>query len=101
MSENTSWWQRLQPWVRRTIRGGALWLLAGLLAAAWGLSTASHTGSVGPHTAEYSTTLNNEITFDMGPVGALIIDSPLPLNLGVDIEVGHIPDELTIEGRTV
>lgn len=87
-------WHRLRPATRRTIRAVILFLLTGLVAAGWGVATAQHTGSVGPHTADYSVRLNNEITFDMGPLGALILDSPLPLNLGVDIHVGRIPADL-------
>src|SRR5699024_4219505 len=94
-------WRNFAPQTRRTIRAVIVWLLTGILAAAWGVMTANFTGSVGPHVAQYSTTLNSEITFDMGPLGSLIIDSPLPLHLGADIQVQQIPDELTIDGATI
>lgn len=85
---------------RRLIRASLTWLMTGILALCWGVFAASYTGAVGPHTAHYSTTLNSEVRFDMGPLGSLILDSPLPLGLGVDVRVGQIPDELTVEGQT-
>lgn len=94
-------WQGFAPATRRTIRAGLTWLLCGLLSAAFGLMTATYTGSVGPHIAQYSTTLNHEVTFNMGPLGSLILDSPLPLRLGVDIRVEQIPDELTLDGQSI
>jgi len=94
---NQGLWQGLRPRTRRLIRAIALWCVAGLLATGWGVMTAQYTGSVGPHEAHYSVTLNNEVTFDMGPLGSLILDSPMPLNLGVDVHVGQIPEDLTTE----
>lgn len=95
------WWYRQRPATRRTIRAVAAFLAAGVLAVMAGVSTATYTGSLGPHVAQYSTTLNHEIRIDTGPLGALIIDSPLPLGLGVDVRVEEIPDELSIEGIQV
>jgi|SRR5690625_485287 len=101
MSEPNEGWHGLTPATRRIVRASITWFLTGIIAAVFGLMTATYTGSVGPHVAEYETTLNNEITFNMGPLGSLIIDSPLPLHLGVDVRVGQIPDELTMEGTTI
>src|SRR5699024_6270657 len=95
------WWHALAPATRRTIRAVILWVVTGVCALSWGVVTANYTGSVGPHVAEYSTTLNNEITFDMGPLGSLILDSPLPVHLGVDIHVNQIPDELAVDGARI
>lgn len=92
------YWHELAPRTRRIVRASFTWVITGLIAAVFGLLTASFTGSLGPHVAEYSTTLNHEITFDMGPLGSLIVDSPLPLQLGVDVRVEQIPEELTLPG---
>lgn len=89
------WWHRLRPMTRRTIRASLAVLISALAAATFGVTTSSYTGSLGPHAAQYATTLNGEITVDMGPLGALIVDSPLPLNLGVHVLVKEIPDELS------
>lgn len=92
-----SGWGGLKPATRRIIRATVTWVVSGIIAAVFGVLTANYTGSVGPHIAQYSTTLNDEITFGMGPLGSLIIDSPLPLHLGVDIQIEQIPDELTLD----
>lgn len=88
------WWHQRSTTFRRTVRTVAAVLVAGVVALAFGVLTAHFEGSLGPHEAEYATTLNSEITVDMGPLGALIIDSPLPLGLGVDVVVKEIPVEL-------
>ncbi|MBK5248696.1 MAG: metallophosphoesterase [Actinomycetales bacterium] len=102
MSEQTpaqrrrfEWWHRLRPLTRRTIRVVLAFVASGVAGIAFGVVTASTEGSLGPHVAEYSTTLNGELTVHMGPLGALIVDSPLPLRLGVDALVKEIPDQLS------
>lgn len=101
MTQNTTrrrrfaWWHELQPMTRRGIRVGLALVLSAFAAAGFAISTASYEGSVGPHVAEYSTRLNGEIRLDMGPLGALVIESPLPAGLGVDVLVREIPDQLT------
>ncbi|MFV0425445.1 MAG: metallophosphoesterase [Beutenbergiaceae bacterium] len=79
--------------MRRFLRTTAVVLAAGVLAAIFGLTTAQFTGSLGPHIAQYSTTVNSEVTIDMGPLGSFIIDSPLPI-IGVHVLVREIPDAL-------
>lgn len=81
------------------------WLLAAALvllpSLAWGVTTATAQGSVGPHTARYDVTTDGEITVDLGPLGALVIDSPLPLRLGAHVVVQEIPEDVTsIEAAT-
>ena len=88
------WWHQRSTAFRRGVRTGVAVLLAALAAITFGVLTASFDGSLGPHEARYSTTLNSEITVDMGPLGSLIIDSPLPLGLGVTVVVKEIPVEL-------
>ncbi|TDE89624.1 hypothetical protein EXU48_19505 [Occultella glacieicola] len=89
------WWHQLRPRTRRTIRVVVAFVLSGVLSLFAGLMTADFEGSLGPHRADYTVRLNGEIQVDMGPLGALIIDSPLPLNLGVDVLVKEIPIELS------
>jgi hypothetical protein len=88
------WWHERSTGFRRIVRTVAAVLAVGVVAGAFGVLTAQFTGSLGPHEAEYSTTLNSEVTVDMGPLGSLIIDTPLPLGLGVDVVVKEIPVEL-------
>lgn len=90
-----AWWHGLRPLTRRAIRVGTAVLMALFVSIGFAVSTASYTGSLGPHVAEYSTRLNGEIRVDMGPLGSLVISSPLPANLGVNVLVREIPDQLT------
>src|SRR5690625_3608878 len=83
---------------RRGIRAGITMVVTGLVALVIGVLSAHYTGSLGPHEAEYTVRLNDEIRIDMGPLGALIIDSPLPLRLGVDVQVKEIPIGLAAPG---
>ncbi|MCU1431338.1 MAG: metallophosphoesterase [Actinotalea sp.] len=73
-----------------------LTLLAVLVpACAWGVATATAEASLGPHVARYEVTLDDAITVDLGPLGTLVIDSPLPLVLGAHVVVQEIPREVT------
>lgn len=92
-----AWWHGLQPLTRRAIRVGAAVLAALLISVGFSVATASYTGSLGPHVAEYSTRLNGEVRVDMGPLGSLVIDSPAPANLGAYVLVHEIPDQLTAD----
>lgn len=83
----------------------ARWMLVALLVVlpslAWGVSTATAQGNLGPHSARYDVTLDGEITIDLGPLGTVVIDSPLPLWLGARVVVQEIPREITIvDGST-
>lgn len=75
------------------------WLLVALAvllpSVAWGVTTASTQGSLGPHMARYDVTLDGSITVDLGPLGTVVIDSPLPLGLGARVVVQEIPAEVT------
>ncbi|NCT90562.1 metallophosphoesterase [Cellulomonas sp. APG4] len=92
---------RLAALGRRRVEGRRVlrWLLVALLvlvpSAAWGVATASAQASLGPHVARYEVTLDHEITVDLGPLGTLVIDSPLPLTLGARVVVQEIPREVT------
>jgi hypothetical protein len=80
---------------RRTAR----WLLVVVAVlmpcTVWGVATASAQGNLGPHSARYEVTLDHEITVDLGPLGTLVIDSPLPAALGARVIVQEIPREAT------
>lgn len=90
-----AWWHDLRPLTRRAIRVGGALLTAVLVSLGFGVATASYTGSLGPHLAEYSTRLNGEIRVDMGPLGSLVAPSPLPANLGAYVLVREIPEQLS------
>src|SRR5665647_411075 len=80
------------------------WIAVGLAvllpSIAWGVATASAHGNLGPHTALYQITLDHEVTVDVGPLGTLVIDSPVPV-LGARVVVREIPREVTsVEAST-
>ncbi|UKJ65213.1 metallophosphoesterase [Cellulosimicrobium cellulans] len=79
------------------------WTLAVLLAlvpcVVWGVTTATAERSLGPHEALYEVTTNGLVTVDLGPLGTIQIDSPLPLGLGADVTVEEIPADLTAVGQ--
>lgn len=92
---------RLRGFARRRVppRRIGRWLLVGLAillpSLAWGVTGASTQGSLGPHTARYDVTLDGSVTVDLGPLGTLVIDSPVPLGIGVRVVVQEIPAEVT------
>ncbi|MEL7974515.1 metallophosphoesterase family protein [Isoptericola sp. F-RaC21] len=87
---------------RRTPPRWLRWTLAGVAAAlaclVFGVSTATAELGFGPHEAVYSVTNDSLVVVDLGPLGTLEIDSPLPLGLGVDVVVKEIPADLTTVG---
>lgn len=68
--------------------------------AVFGITTARTTANFGPHDASYRVTINGSITADAGPLGSLVLDSPLPGPLGVHAIIGEIPDTLTAVDNT-
>lgn len=90
------WWRavRAVP-ASRWRRGAALVVVALLAAGTFGVTTASVQASLGPHLARYDVTTDATVTIDLGPLGTLQIDSPLPLTLGVRATVQEIPADLT------
>lgn len=48
MSEPSEGWHGLAPRTRRIVRASITWFLTGIIAAVFGLMTATYTGSVGP-----------------------------------------------------
>ncbi|GIG19972.1 hypothetical protein Cch01nite_06960 [Cellulomonas chitinilytica] len=70
-------------------------VLGVLAALVFGITTATVDGNLGPHKARYDVTTDSTVTLDLGPLGTLEIDSPLPLTLGVRVTVQEIPESFT------
>ncbi|HEY8718793.1 metallophosphoesterase family protein [Pengzhenrongella sp.] len=61
----------------------------------FGVTTASVQLSLGPHEARYAVTTDDLVTLDVGPLGTVQIDSPLPFTLGVRVTVEEIPADVS------
>lgn len=98
MRERASWSHGHTPprWVRWTLVGVATFLLA----ATFAVTTARADLSLGPHEAEYAMRADGLVVVDLGPLGTLQIDSPLPLNLGVRVTVEEIPADVQTLGQS-
>ncbi|GEL96213.1 metallophosphoesterase family protein [Cellulomonas composti] len=70
-------------------------ILAVVISLGVGVTTATAQASFGPHEARYEMTTNGLVVLDLGPLGTLEIDSPLPAGLGLDIVVEEIPASFT------
>ncbi|WP_413450377.1 metallophosphoesterase family protein [Georgenia sp. 1P01AC] len=88
------WWHRQTTTTRRVIRTLLVLLATGVVAGVVGVLTASTDSSLGPHAAHYEVTAQHEIVVDLGPLGTVLLDSPLPWPLGVEVVVQEIPAEL-------
>jgi predicted MPP superfamily phosphohydrolase len=84
---------RTEPprWLRWTLAGVA----AVLVCLTFGVTTAKADLSLGPHEATYAVTADDRLVADLGPLGTVVADSPLPLTLGVRITVHEIPADLS------
>ena len=89
------WWHQRTTTTRRAIRTSLALVLTLVAALAFGVLTARADSSLGPHRAQYSVTPQHEIVMDLGPLGSVLLDSPLPWPLGVAVVVEEIPLELT------
>ncbi|MGV8965276.1 MAG: metallophosphoesterase family protein [Cellulomonas sp.] len=81
----------------RAVRWGRvalLGLIALLVSATFGITTASAQLTLGPHEARYDVTTDHLVTLDLGPLGTLQIDSPLPLDLGLRATLEEIPADV-------
>lgn len=87
--------QVTRPRRRLTMSRVALVLVAVLTALTFGVTTAEAEGTLGPHLARYEMTVDHEVTVDLGPLGTIVIDSPMPFVLGARVVVQEIPAELT------
>lgn len=88
------WWDARSVAFRRVTRTLVLLLLTGAASLLVGLSTATAPSPVGPHEAEWSTTLNSRLTLDLGPLGTISHASPAG-PFGVDVVIGEIPGEFS------
>ena len=83
-------WPVPPRWARWTL----LSVLVVLVSAFFGVSTASIEASLGPHNARYDVTTNAVVTVDLGPLGTVQLQSPLPLGLGATVTIEEIPNDL-------
>ncbi|MGV8977368.1 MAG: metallophosphoesterase family protein [Cellulomonas sp.] len=83
--------RRLPFWLRILVPAG----LALVVSLVVGVTTATADLSLGPHEARYDVTTDGGITVDVGPLGTLVMSSPLPLTLGVRVTVQEIPASVT------
>lgn len=86
----TRFWEARTVTFRRTVRTTVLLVVTGVLSLLLGVVTASASSPVGPHQAEWSTTLDSSVSLDLGPLGSVSLDSPVA-PLGVDVVLGEIP----------
>jgi hypothetical protein len=93
-SAPVGWYRRRSARTRRWVGTILAVAVCGAVAAVAGVTTAGTEGSLGPHEARYSVTVDRAITVDLGPLGSLVLDSPLPWPLGVEVVVGAIPADL-------
>ncbi|WP_110852818.1 metallophosphoesterase family protein [Georgenia satyanarayanai] len=89
------WWHRQTTTTRRVIRTALLLVVTVLVSGVVGVLTASTDSSLGPHVAHYEITAQHEVVVDLGPLGTVLVDSPMPWPLGVEVVVQEIPAELT------
>ena len=90
---------RLAPGVRLVGRTILAVIATGLVAVAVGVPAATVEGSLGPHRAEYSVLNRPYVGIDLGPIGSIYLDSPLPWPLGLEVRVQEIPAGLAAGGQ--
>ena len=88
------WWDARSVAFRKITRTLVLLLLTGAVSLLVGLSTATASSPVGPHEAQWATTLNSRLTLDLGPLGTISHASPAG-PFGVDVVIGEIPGEFS------
>lgn len=97
-----AWWARLGAWwarrrwgTRRTITAVVVVVLTGVLSLQIGLFAAKADIAIGPHEATIEVTTNHLVRLDLGPLGALELNSPAPWPVGALVVVGEIPATLS------
>ena len=69
----------------------ALLALLGVLSVLAGALTATAHTAVGPHRADLSLIIRPEVRIELGPLGTIAVDSPLPPPLGVQVDIHEVP----------
>ncbi|PFG32770.1 metallophosphoesterase family protein [Sanguibacter antarcticus] len=87
-------WRHRWPLPPRWARWTMLGLLVVVSSAVFGITTSSIDASLGPHNARYEVTTNAVVTVDLGPLGTVQIESPVPLGIGVTVTIEEIPNDL-------
>lgn len=99
----TRFWDARTVTFRRVVRTSVLLVVTGVISLLLGLVTASASSPVGPHEADWSTTLDSSVSLDLGPLGSVSLDSPVA-PLGVDVVLGEIPaaaDDSAVSSKSV
>ena len=86
------WWTARTVCFRKITRTLVLLAAVSLVSLGVGVATATTSNPVGPHEAQWSTTLDSTLSLDMGPLGQVSLDSPAGI-LGVRVELEEVPGE--------
>ena len=86
------WWTARTVCFRKITRTLVLLAAVSLVSLGVGVATATTSSPVGPHEAQWSTTLDSTLSLDMGPLGQVSLDSPAGI-LGVRVELEEVPGE--------
>ena len=86
------WWTARTVRFRKITRTLVLLTAVSLVSLGVGAATATASSPVGPHEAQWSTTLDSTLSLDMGPLGQVSLDSPAGI-LGVRVELEEVPGE--------
>ena len=83
------WWTARTVRFRKVTRTLVLLAVTGLASLCVGVVTATASSPVGPHQAQWSTTLDSTVSLDLGPLGQVALDSPAGI-LGVRVVLGEV-----------
>ena len=83
------WWTARTVRFRKVTRTLVLLAVTGLASLCVGVVTATASSPVGPHQAQWSTTLDSTVSLDLGPLGQVSLDSPAGI-LGVRVVLGEV-----------
>lgn len=79
---------------RRWLPSTVFVVFAVIVAGFFAVTTARTELSLGPHRANYAMTTSDLVVVDLGPLGTVELESPIPLGLGLDVKVQEIPDDV-------
>ena len=83
------WWTARTVRFRKVARTVVLLAVTCLVSLCVGVVTATASSPVGPHRAQWSTTLDSTASLDLGPLGQIALDSPAGI-LGVRVVLGEV-----------